>query len=92
MNPKPMPNDLLSQAREALDYLSHRMPDPPLVAVVLGSGMGALAGAVENPVVVPFEAIPYFPVSTVPGHAGKLVYGRLAGIQVVEMQGRFHFY
>jgi purine-nucleoside phosphorylase len=60
--------------------------------MILGSGLGELANEVEDAVVVPYHDIPYFPVSTVPGHAGRLVIGRLEGRRVLVMQGRFHFY
>ena len=64
----------------------------PKVAMVLGSGLGYLAEKVENPIAVPFYAIPYFRRSTAPGHAGRLVFGWLDGQPVVVMQGRFHHY
>jgi purine-nucleoside phosphorylase len=60
--------------------------------MILGSGLGELANEVEDAVVVPYHDIPHFPVSTVPGHAGRLVIGRLQGRRVLVMQGRFHFY
>ena len=62
------------------------------IGLVLGSGLNSLAEAVEGAVAVPYEEIPYFPASTAPGHAGRLVVGRLAGQTVVAMQGRVHFY
>ncbi|MEY8538990.1 purine-nucleoside phosphorylase [Lactococcus muris] len=62
------------------------------VALILGSGLGELAGEIENPVIIKYETIPHFPVSTVVGHAGQLVYGDLSGKKVIAMQGRFHFY
>jgi purine-nucleoside phosphorylase len=64
----------------------------PSLGIVLGSGLGAAAGAVHDPVVVPYEAIPHFPKSTVEGHSGRLVAGTLGGAPVVVMQGRVHFY
>lgn len=64
----------------------------PEVGLILGSGLGPLAEEVENPLVIPYADIPHFPVSTVTGHAGRLVLGRLEGRQVVVMQGRFHYY
>jgi len=64
----------------------------PHVGIVLGSGLGAVADAVLDPVIVPYEKIPHFPKSTVEGHSGRIVAGLLGGAQVVVMQGRVHFY
>ena len=64
----------------------------PEVALVLGSGLGALADAVEDATVVPYDSLDGFPVSTAPGHAGRFVFGTLAGVPVVVMQGRVHYY
>jgi purine-nucleoside phosphorylase len=64
----------------------------PRVAIVLGSGLGKLAESVENVVTVPYEDVPYFPTSTVEGHAGRLVIGELEGTPIVALQGRFHLY
>jgi purine-nucleoside phosphorylase len=64
----------------------------PQIAIVLGSGLGFLAGKVEHPVIVPYEEIPGFPLPTVQGHAGHLVAGRLEGKEVLVQSGRFHMY
>lgn len=64
----------------------------PRVALVLGSGLGALAAEVENAIVVPYTDIPYFPTSTAPGHAGRLVVGTIEGTPVAIMAGRVHLY
>lgn len=60
--------------------------------LILGSGLGELAEEIENPIVISYEEIPHFPVSTVVGHAGRLVYGTLSGKKVLALQGRFHYY
>ena len=60
--------------------------------LILGSGLGELADEIEDAVMISYDEIPFFPVSTVVGHAGKLVYGSLAGKKVLAMQGRFHYY
>ena len=65
---------------------------PVEFGLILGSGLGELADEIEDKVVVPYHEIPHFPVSTVVGHAGQLVYGTLSGKKVLAMQGRFHFY
>jgi purine-nucleoside phosphorylase len=78
---------------EAAHFLRAKMGElQPHVGIVLGSGLGAAADVVQNPVIVPYEEIPYFPKSTVEGHSGRLVAGTLGGAQVVVMQGRVHFY
>lgn len=64
----------------------------PDIALVLGSGLGGMADTFEDKVAIPYEEIPNFPVSTVEGHEGQLVFGTLHGRSVVAMQGRFHFY
>lgn len=60
--------------------------------LILGSGLGELADEIEEAIVIPYHDIPHFPVSTVVGHAGQLVYGTLSGKKVLAMQGRFHYY
>lgn len=64
----------------------------PDIAIVLGTGLGPLADAIEDPIFVPYEEIPGFHVSTVVGHAGRLVVGTLEGQKVICMQGRVHYY
>ncbi len=64
----------------------------PSVAMVLGSGLGAVADAVENAVTIPYSELPGFPVPTVQSHAGSLILGRLSGVSVAIMQGRTHYY
>lgn len=64
----------------------------PEIGMILGSGMGLLGEEVENPVFIPYEEIPSFPVSTVVGHKGRFVIGQLEGRTVLVMQGRFHYY
>ena len=64
----------------------------PRVGIVLGSGLGDLADAVEDPVSIPFQDLPGWPAASAPGHAGRLLLGLLAGVPVVALQGRFHLY
>ena len=73
-------------------HLRSLMPTPPEIGLILGSGLGVLADEIEEAVRIPYEDIPGFPMSTVEGHAGRLIYGRLEGATVVAMQGRFHYY
>jgi len=82
----------LQQIDEAVRVLQEKTSSRPKVAIILGSGLGSLADSVENPVVVPYNQIPHFPVSTVPGHTGQLVIGTLENQTVMVMQGRVHYY
>ena len=81
-----------SRLAETARFLQERATVKPEIALILGSGLGQLAHDVEDAVVIPYAEIPHFPVSTAPGHAGNLVFGRLGGKNVVLMQGRFHGY
>lgn len=76
----------------AVQTLRERITVTPKVGLVLGSGLGGLADAVENAVIVPFSEIPFWPVSTIQGHAGRLVIGDLFGVPALVMQGRVHYY
>lgn len=69
-----------------------QIPEPPKIALVLGSGLGAVAEAVRQPVALRYADLPGFPEPSVPGHGGSLVLGRLAGRPVAVMQGRAHYY
>ncbi|XP_029985503.1 uncharacterized protein LOC115415963 [Sphaeramia orbicularis] len=78
--------------KETADWLLAQTELRPRVAIICGSGLGGLADLLTDKVVFPYKSIPRFPVSTVPGHAGQLVFGKLQGRECVCMQGRFHFY
>jgi purine-nucleoside phosphorylase len=81
------------QVAEAAAFLKSRLGSlAPNIGVVLGSGLGAVADAILNPIVVPYAEIPHFPQSTVEGHSGRIVAGLLGGVPTVVMQGRVHFY
>jgi purine-nucleoside phosphorylase len=81
------------EVAEAVDFLKQRLGSlGAQVGVVLGSGLGAAADAVENPTIVPYSEIPHFPQSTVEGHSGRMVAGLLGGAPVIIMQGRVHYY
>lgn len=77
---------------EALLYIDKKIKIKPEFAIILGSGLGRLADSVKNAVIIPYSDIPYWPRSTAPGHAGKLVIGYLEGRPVAIMQGRVHYY
>ncbi|WP_284640368.1 purine-nucleoside phosphorylase [Paenibacillus silviterrae] len=88
-----MEKTYIEQIKEASDWIRQRTQGRELaIGMVLGSGLGDLAEQVENPVVIPYDEVPHFPVSTVEGHAGQFVIGALGGKQVIVMQGRFHYY
>lgn len=80
------------KALEAAEFIRSKYDREIKVALVLGSGLGAFAGEVENAVQIPYEDIPHFARSTVEGHAGQLVLGEVAGVSVAVQQGRFHYY
>ena len=84
--------NVFSKAREATTYIEEQGVEKVEVGLILGSGLGELADEIENPIIIPYEEIPSFPVSTVEGHAGQLVYGMLGGKHVLALQGRFHYY
>jgi purine-nucleoside phosphorylase len=79
----------IERAAEVVRARFGRVPD---VAIVLGTGLGGLASAIESPVVIEYAELPGFPLSTVESHAGRLLCGTLAGKTVIAMQGRFHRY
>jgi purine-nucleoside phosphorylase len=76
----------------AADVIRGRSQLRPEIAIVLGTGLGGLAGEIALEAEIPYGDIPGFPLSTVETHAGKLLVGHLAGRPVVAMQGRFHHY
>jgi purine-nucleoside phosphorylase len=78
---------------EAAKFLQNKLGGlTPKVGVVLGSGLGAVASGVTESVIVPYHEIPHFPQSTVEGHSGRVVAGRMGGTPVIVLQGRVHFY
>ena len=82
----------IQQYQEAAAYLASRIKGQPRIAIILGSGLGALADQIEDPIVVPYAEIPHFVRSTAVGHKGNFICGRLGGKEVLAMQGRFHYY
>jgi len=82
----------LDQINAATGYLKTRSKYQPKIGLILGSGLGSLADQIEDPEKYAYEDIPHFPTSTVEGHAGQLVIGKLNGKEVMAMQGRIHFY
>lgn len=83
---------MYERIRETAEWLRERRPNAPQTAIVLGTGLGQLAERIEKLLCIPYADIPNFPVSTVEGHAGQLIFGRLGGRDVMAMEGRFHYY
>lgn len=77
---------------EALSYLKEQTDHKPDYLIILGTGLGRLADEIDIIDRIPYSDIPHFPISTVEGHAGRLLFGTLSGKKVVAMQGRFHYY
>ena len=84
--------DQRKRIEEAVAFLRTRTAMQPPIGIILGTGLGGLAREIHQEVVVDYEDIPHFPVSTVESHHGKLIFGTLGNKQVVAMQGRFHYY
>lgn len=78
--------------KKAADYLLERFGGTPEIGIILGSGLGHFGELIEDAVTVPYAEIPNFLVSTAEGHAGKMIFGTVAGRRVVCMSGRFHYY
>lgn len=83
---------LFKAIQETASFIQSRINHRPSVGIILGSGLGDLAKAVDIELELPYAAIPNFPKSTVEGHAGKLIFGKLNGKEVMMMAGRFHYY
>jgi len=90
--PDPFSREALQPAADYILVKAKAGGHAPTLGIICGSGLGELAAMVERPVVLPYADIPGFPVSTAPGHQGKLIIGRLSGMTVILMQGRLHAY
>jgi len=83
---------MIEKFKETAKFLSDKIDYTPEVGIILGSGLGGLGTKIENATAIAYEDIPNFPVSTVEGHSGKLIFGQLGNKKVIAMQGRFHYY
>ena len=83
---------MLEKFNESADYIRSKTTINPSVGIILGTGLGGLINEINIVDEIPYEDIPNFPVSTVKGHSGKLIFGDLGGKKVMAMQGRFHYY
>lgn len=82
----------LSDIDESVQVIRQRSPQPPRIGLILGSGLGPIADSVDEPTIIDYHALPHWSASTVEGHSGRLVIGRLEGQNILVMQGRIHFY
>ena len=83
---------MLEKIKKTADFLKERMHTQPETAIILGTGLGSLANEITEKYEIKYEDIPNFPVSTVEGHSGKLIFGKLGNKDIMAMQGRFHYY
>lgn len=83
---------MLQKINEAVDFIQSNYKNKPAVGIVLGSGLGSFTAEIKTEFEISYGDIPHFPVSTVEGHTGKLIFGELSGKKVVAMAGRFHYY
>ena len=83
---------MYEKIQETASWLKARMSTSPTTAIILGTGLGQLASEITESYEFAYKDIPNFPVSTVEGHAGKLIFGKLGGKDIMAMEGRFHFY
>ena len=83
---------MLERIQETASYLKSKMKTQPETAIILGTGLGSLVNEITDKYEISYESNPNFPVSTVEGHSGKLIFGKLGNKEILAMQGRFHFY
>ncbi|MEI6898820.1 MAG: purine-nucleoside phosphorylase [Bacteroidota bacterium] len=83
---------MLKKIKETVEYLEQKINVKPEIGIILGTGLGGLVNEIEIFCTIPYEFIPNFPVSTVDGHRGQLIFGKMSGKNIVAMQGRFHYY
>lgn len=83
---------MLERIQETAAFLRSKMHTHPETAIILGTGLGSLANEITDKYEIGYETIPNFPVSTVEGHSGKLIFGKLGDKDIMAMQGRFHYY
>ena len=82
----------LERITSTANYIRNRVGDMPRTAIILGTGLGELANHIDIKMALPYEEIPNFPISTVEGHKGQLIFGTLGNKYIMAMQGRFHYY
>lgn len=85
-------SDLIKQIDEAVNFIRQHYSGTLDAGIVLGTGLGGLVNEIDQEVVLTYDKIPHFPLSTVESHEGKLIFGKISGRPVMAMQGRFHYY
>ncbi|MCX6231859.1 MAG: purine-nucleoside phosphorylase [Bacteroidetes bacterium] len=83
---------MLEQIKQTTEYIKQQINFTPEIGIILGTGLGNLTSEIDIKFKIPYQSIPNFPVSTVAGHSGQLIFGMLGNKKVVAMQGRFHYY
>ena len=83
---------MIERVQKAVNYINDRIPQTPDFAIVLGSGLKKIVDEVTDKIVIPYSEIPHFPISTVQGHGGDLIFGTIENKKVLIMSGRFHYY
>lgn len=83
---------MLEEIKKTVDFLKRKGIESPDAGIILGTGLGGLASGIDNRIEINYSDIPNFPVSTVDGHAGKLIFGEFGSKKIVVLQGRFHYY
>ena len=83
---------MLAKIQETASFISEHMHSTPETAIILGTGLGSLVNEITEKYEIKYEDIPNFPISTVEGHCGKLIFGKLGNKDIMAMQGRFHYY
>ena len=83
---------MLEQIKETTSYINSKIDFTPEVGIILGTGLGGMVREINSNLMLDYEDIPNFPVSTVEGHHGKLIFGTINGKKIIAMQGRFHYY
>ena len=87
-----MEKTYLEKIKETGEFIRSKVTDIPEIAIILGTGLGDLIDHIDDKQAIDYKEIPNFPVSTVEGHSGRLIFGKLGGKRIMAMQGRFHYY
>lgn len=88
----PRAQSVIGQIQDVVTFLEPRLKERPEIGIILGSGLGAFVDRVENPTIIPYSEIPHFQRTSVEGHEGKIVHGKISGVVVSVLQGRWHTY
>ena len=83
---------MLEKIKNTASFIRSKIDDQPEIGIILGTGLGGMVKDIDIKVTIDYEDVPDFPVSTVEGHHGRLIFGELGGKKIIAMQGRFHYY